>query len=76
MASQEAKGRAFASQRQTGSMSALNSLVSSARRHGIAKLRLEAKGVKSKAYRDTRGPGVAGVRRMLAGSYGRKLVTT
>ncbi|MGO9459330.1 MAG: tyrosine-type recombinase/integrase [Rhodomicrobium sp.] len=48
------------------SMSALNSLVASARRHGITILRLEAKGVKSRAYRDTKGPGVRGVQNMLA----------
>ena len=48
------------------SMSAMNSLVSYARRVGLTKLRLEAKGVKSKAYRDTRGPGVRGVQSMLA----------
>jgi len=47
------------------SMAALNSLVTSARRHGITALRLEAKGVKSKAYRDTKGPGVQGVQSML-----------
>lgn len=48
------------------SMAALNSLVAYARRVGITKLRLEAKGVKSKAYRDTKGPGVRGVQSMLA----------
>jgi integrase/recombinase XerC len=48
------------------SMSAINSLMSYARRVGITTLRLEAKGVKSKAYRDTRGPGVRGVQSMLA----------
>ena len=48
------------------SMSALNSLVRSARRHGLTSLRLEAKGVKSKPYRDTKGPGVRGVQNMLA----------
>ncbi len=48
------------------SMSTLNSLVASARRHGLTALRLEAKGVKSKAYRDTKGPGVCGVQSMLA----------
>ena len=48
------------------SMAALNSLVASARRHGITTLRLEAKGVKSKPYRDTKGPGVRGVQNMLA----------
>ena len=34
------------------SMAPLNSLVASARRHGITALRLEAKGVKSRPYRD------------------------
>jgi integrase/recombinase XerC len=48
------------------SMSALNSFVASARRHGLTTLRLEARGMKSKAYRDTRGPGVDGVRDLLA----------
>jgi integrase/recombinase XerC len=47
------------------SMAALNSLVGSARRHGLTALRLEARGVKSKPYRDTRGPGVAAVQAML-----------
>jgi integrase/recombinase XerC len=48
------------------SMAALNSLVGSARRHGLTALRLEAKGVKSKSYRDTRGPGVRGIQSMLS----------
>jgi integrase/recombinase XerC len=51
------------------SMAALNSLVASARRHGLTALRLEAKGVKSKAYRDTKGPGVRGVQNMLAAAH-------
>jgi len=48
------------------SMSAINSLVSYARRVGLTKLRLEAKGVKAKAYRDTRGPGIRGVQGLLS----------
>lgn len=48
------------------SMAALNSLVAYARRVGLTKLRLEAQGVKSQAYRDTRGPGVPAVRAMLS----------
>lgn len=48
------------------SMAALNSLVRSARRHGATALRLEARGVKSAKYRDTRGPGTDGVQKMLA----------
>ena len=44
------------------SMATLNSLVASTRRHGITKLRLEAKGVKSKPYRDTKGPGLRACR--------------
>ena len=48
------------------SMAALNSLVASTRRHGITTLRLEAKGMKSKPYRDTKGPGLRGVQTMLA----------
>jgi integrase/recombinase XerC len=48
------------------SMAALNSLVASARRHGITTLRLEAKGVRSKSYRDTKGPGLWGVQAILA----------
>ena len=47
------------------SMSAINSLVAYTRRVGLTKIKLEAKGVKSKAYRDTRGPGVRGVQSML-----------
>ena len=54
------------------SMAALNSLVASARRHGITALRLEAKGVKSRPYRDTKGPGVRGVQAMLAVATDRK----
>ena len=46
-------------------MAALNSLVAYARRVGLTKLRLEAKGVKSQAYRDTRGPGVPAVKKMI-----------
>ena len=48
------------------SMAALNSLVASARRHAITRLRLEAKGLKSKPYRDTKGPGLRGVQTILA----------
>jgi len=40
--------------------------VAYARRVGLTKLRLEAKGEKSQAYRDTRGPGVQAVQKMLA----------
>jgi integrase/recombinase XerC len=47
-------------------MSALNSLVAYARRVGLTKLRLEAKGVKAKAYRDTRGPGIRGVQSLIS----------
>ena len=47
------------------SVSAINSLVAYTRRVGLTKIKLEAKGVKSKAYRDTRGPGVRGVQSML-----------
>lgn len=52
------------------SMAALNSLVASARRHGFTALRLEAKGVRSKPYRDTKGPGVKGIHTMLAAAGG------
>lgn len=48
------------------SMSAINSFVAYSRRVGLTKLKLEAKGVKSKAYRDTRGPGVRGIQGMLS----------
>jgi integrase/recombinase XerC len=54
------------------SMAALNSLVASARRHGITTLRLEAKGVQSKPYRDTKGPGLWGVQTILAGAKDHK----
>ncbi len=47
------------------SMAALNSFVASAPRHGFTKLRLEAKGERSCAYRDTRGPGLQGVQQIL-----------
>ena len=47
------------------STAALNSLVASARRHGITTLRLEAKGVKSRPYRDMKGPGLRGVQTIL-----------
>ena len=48
------------------SMSALNSFMRSARRHGLTTVRLEAKGEKSKPYRDTRGPGTDGIQDLLA----------
>jgi len=47
------------------SMAALNSFVEAARRYGLTTLRLEAKGVKSRAYRDTRGPGMRALRSMI-----------
>lgn len=47
------------------SMAALNSFVTSARRYGATSLRLEAKGEASKPYRDTKGPGIHGVQRLL-----------
>jgi integrase/recombinase XerC len=47
------------------SMAALNSLVAYARRVGLTKLRLEAKGEKSKPYRDTSGPGLQAVTAMI-----------
>jgi integrase/recombinase XerC len=47
------------------SMAALNSFVAYARRVGLTKLRLEAQGVKSQAYRDTRGPGVPAVQKII-----------
>ena len=48
------------------SMAALNSFVTSARRGGFTTLRLEAKGEKSASYRDTAGPGLDAVLKMLA----------
>jgi len=48
------------------SMAALNSFVSSARRHGFTTLRLEAEGVASRKYRDTRGPGTPGIKKLIA----------
>ena len=54
------------------SMSAINSLVSYARRVGLTKLRLDAKGVKAKAYRDTRGPGIRGVQSLLSAAQDQK----
>ncbi len=54
------------------SMAALNSLVASARRHGITAMRLEAKGVKSSPYRDTKGPGLRGVLALLAAATNHK----
>lgn len=47
------------------SMSALNSFAASARRHGFTTLRIEAKGEKSRPYRDTKGPGIRGVQALL-----------
>ena len=52
------------------SMAALNSLVAYARRVGLTKLRLEAQGVRSQAYRDARGPGVPAVQKMIAQARG------
>ena len=47
------------------STAALNSLVASAGRHEYTTLRLEAKGVKSRPYRDIKGPGLRGVQTIL-----------
>jgi len=47
------------------SMAALNSFTKSARRHDLTTLRLEARSIKSKPYRDTKGPGLRGVQRLL-----------
>lgn len=46
-------------------LSTVGSFVSSARRHGLTTLRIEAKMVESRAYRDTRGPGTAGVQKLI-----------
>ncbi|GBF28329.1 tyrosine recombinase XerC [bacterium MnTg02] len=51
------------------SMAALNSLVKSARLHGFTQLRMDAKGIKSKPYRDTRGPGTDGIQSLLAAAH-------
>ena len=51
------------------SMAALNSFVVSARMHGLTQLRLAAKGIKSKPYRDTRGPGTDGIQNLLAAAH-------
>lgn len=48
------------------SMVALNSFAKSCKRHGLIGYRLEAKMVQSDPYRDTRGPGIDGVKRLLA----------
>jgi integrase/recombinase XerC len=48
------------------SMAALNSFATSARRGGFTSLRLEARGEKAEPYRDTKGPGLDGVRTMMA----------
>ena len=48
------------------SMAALNSFVTNARRGGFTTLRLEAKGEKTASYRDTAGPGLDAVLKMLA----------
>lgn len=47
------------------SLSAISSLVRSARRHGLTDLVLDYKGVKSESYRDTKGPGTRGVNAMI-----------
>jgi integrase/recombinase XerC len=47
------------------SISAVKSFVTSARRFGLTTLQLDVKGMRSKAYRDTKGPGVKGVQKML-----------
>jgi integrase/recombinase XerC len=47
------------------SLFALNSFVTAARGFGATELRLEIKGEATQAYRDTRGPGVANVRKMI-----------
>jgi integrase/recombinase XerC len=52
-------------------LSALRSVVTFARMVGAVAWTLELPGVESAKYRDTRGPGVAGFRAMLAGFTGR-----
>src|SRR5882724_2839517 len=47
-------------------LAALRSLVGLARTLGLAGWTLEVRSVKAERYRDTRGPGISGVRRLLA----------
>jgi integrase/recombinase XerC len=46
-------------------LAAVRSLVALARMLGLSSVRLEVPGVKAEMYRDTRGPGAAGVRHLL-----------
>lgn len=56
------RGKAAATINRT--MACLNSFVASMRRHGLTELRLEARTIRTKPYRDTRGPGTEGVREL------------
>lgn len=47
-------------------MGAIKSFVKAARRYGLTELRIEPVRMKAAPYRDTRGPGLDGVRRMIA----------
>jgi integrase/recombinase XerC len=47
------------------SMSALNSFMRSARRAGLTQTRIEPRSERSQAYRDTKGPGLDGVRKLI-----------
>jgi integrase/recombinase XerC len=52
------------------SMAALNSFVAGAKRHGLTRLSLRANAEKSLRYRDTRGCGLGGVRKLLSEAAG------
>jgi integrase/recombinase XerC len=58
--------RDLAANTVNGRMAALRSLVKLARMIGLIEWAIDVKGVKSRAYRDTRGPGVDGYKRLLA----------
>lgn len=65
------QGRGLAPATVNRRLAALRSLVKLARTLGLVGWALEARGLRSEAYRDTRGPGVGGFRRLLAGLDGR-----
>lgn len=66
---QDMVGRNLSAATVNQRMAALRSLVKVARLHGLVTWTLEVGGVKSKSYRDTRGPGPMAVRALLNAHY-------
>src|SRR5207248_2530037 len=64
-------GRGLAPATVNRRLAALRSLVKLARALGMSAWALEVEGVRAEAYRDTRGPGAEGFRRLLGALAGR-----